>query len=635
MPLNIIISIVIIAFVVALIYKKLKSNQNAKVVEDVVIDDKTYTLEKMIDYIKRKMDEITKVNLYDLGLSEEELKRRKNKKYELKKALKGCTYGDVNDKKYVKQLIYDLLLNDYGVDETNISKAIPFDIASLLTPQDKFDIIIYMYKKEFGYEAMSKLIKKYKLAELKYTAGDAKPSYVILPEEISAIYARENFMLSLEDKLMVVVQRIYQQYKGYSSIDEIRDMNIDGISGGISGLPESFLSQAAQTDANVVNNVLDHKIPRACDSIWIMFSGKSIRLAFLSFGSESELKRVCQNIYKYNNPGQLSDTNGYKINEMKDGSRVVVVRPTFSETWGFFIRKFDVQRASLEQLIKDEGKEEAIDLMKYIVKGARIIALTGEQGTGKTTMLMAMIENIYETLNIRVQETAFELHLRKIYPTRNILSFRETETVSGQEGLDVQKKTDGSVNIIGEVATDPVASWMIQAAQVASKFTLFTHHAKTFPDLVTALRNSMLRTGVFKNELVAEEQVVSVLNFNVHLVKDFRGNRYIQRVTECIPVIDKNDYNYNSRNETTLEGKFDTFIENSTKYFAKETNKELYRYQNIMEYQDGKFVLTNKITDKNIGEMIINMDEQDSAAFREFVKVHWNCVFNERGERLA
>ena len=635
MPLNIIISIVIIAFVVALIYKKLKSNQNAKVVEDVVIDDKTYTLEKMIDYIKRKMDEITKVNLYDLGLSEEELKRRKNKKYELKKALKGCTYGDVNDKKYVKQLIYDLLLNDYGVDETNISKAIPFDIASLLTPQDKFDIIIYMYKKEFGYEAMSKLIKKYKLAELKYTAGDAKPSYVILPEEISAIYAKENFMLSLEDKLMVVVQRIYQQYKGYSSIDEIRDMNIDGISGGISGLPESFLSQAAQTDANVVNNVLDHKIPRACDSIWIMFSGKSIRLAFLSFGSESELKRVCQNIYKYNNPGQLSDTNGYKINEMKDGSRVVVVRPTFSETWGFFIRKFDVQRASLEQLIKDEGKEEAIDLMRFIVKGARIIALTGEQGTGKTTMLMAMIENIYETLNIRVQETAFELHLRKIYPTRNILSFRETETVSGQEGLDVQKKTDGSVNIIGEVATDPVASWMIQAAQVASKFTLFTHHAKTFPDLVTALRNSMLRTGVFKNELVAEEQVVSVLNFNVHLVKDFRGNRYIQRVTECIPVIDKNDYNYNSRNETTLEGKLDTFIENSTKYFAKETNKELYKYQNIMEHQDGKFVLTNKITDKNIGEMIINMDEQDSAAFREFVKVHWNCVFNERGERLA
>ncbi len=635
MFLNIIITIAILGVAFAIITKKIKDMQNAKVVENVVVDDKTYTLEKMIDFVKRRLDEITKVNLFDLGLSEEELKRRKNKKYELKKALKGCTYGDVNDKKYVKELIYDLLSKEYGVDETNVSKAIPFDVPSLLTPQDKFDIILYIYKKDFGYEALTQVIKKYKLAELKYTSGDTKPSYVITPEEISDIYDKENLNLSFDDKLNVVVQRIYQQYKGYSSIDEIRDMNIDGISGGVSGLPESFLSQVAQTDSSVVNQVMDHKVPRACDSIWIMFSGKSVRLAFLSFGSEAELKRVCQNIYKYNNPGQLSDTNGFKINEMKDGSRVVVVRPTFSETWGFFVRKFDVKRATLEQLIRVEGKEDAIDLMKYLVKGARILSLTGEQGCGKTTMLMAMIENIYETLNIRVQETAFELHLRKIYPTRNILSFRETDTISGQQGLDVQKKTDGSVNIIGEVATDPVASWMIQAAQVASKFTLFTHHAKTFPNLVTALRNSMLRTGVFTNEKVAEEQVVSVLNFDIHLVKDFRGNRYIERVTECIPVVDVNDYQYDNHNQKTMEGKFDTFVDNATKYYAKETNRELYHYQNVMEYQDGKYVITNKITDKNLQEMMINMDDTDAEAFREFVQRHWGVILNDRGEIIS
>ena len=448
MFLNILLIVAVLGGAIALIRRSIKRKQETKVEENVVVDDKTYTLEKMINFVKKRMDEITKVNLYDLGLSEEELKRRKSKKYELKKALKGCTYGDVNDKKYVKELIFDILSKEYGVDETNISKAIPFDVPSLLTAQDKFDIILYMYKKDFGYEALTQIIKKYKLAELKYTSGDAKPSYVITAEEINKIYEEENFNLAFEDKLMIVVQRIYQKYKGYSSIDEIRDMNIDGISGGVSGLPESFLSQVAQTDSNYLNQVMDHKVPRACDSIWIFFQGKSIRLAFLSFGTEAELKRVCQNIYKYNNPGQLSDTNGYKINEMKDGSRVVVVRPSFSETWAFFVRKFDVKRATLEQLIVFPGKEDAIDLLKYLVKGARIISLTGEQGCGKTTMLMGMIENIYETMNIRVQETAFELHLRKIYPTRNILSFRETDTISGQQGLDVQKKTDGSVNII-------------------------------------------------------------------------------------------------------------------------------------------------------------------------------------------
>ncbi len=620
---NLILMAIVIGVAVAIVHKFITNKQKQEVEEQIQVDDATYTLSAMTEFVKKRLDEITKINLYDIGLSEEELKRRKNKKYELKKALKGCTYGDVNDKKYIKELIYDMLYNEYGVDEINVSKAIPFDVPSLLTAQDKFDIILYMYKSEFGYEALSEIIKKYKLDELKYVAGESKPSYVITPEEISDIYEKENFALTFQDKLSIVVQRIYQHYKGYSSIDEIRDMNIDGISGGVSGLPESFLSQVAQTDGDYLGQIVEHKVPRACDSIWIMFRGKSIRLAFLSFGTEAELKRVCQNIYKFNNPGQLSDTNGYKINEMKDGSRIVVVRPSMSETWAFFVRKFDVKRATLEQIVKFPGKDETIDLLKYLVKGARIISLTGEQGCGKTTMLMAMIENIYETMNLRITETAFELHLRKIYPTRNILSMRETETISGQACLDVQKKTDGSVNIIGEVATDPVASWMIQSAQVASKFTLFTHHAKTFPDLVTALRNSMLRAGVFKDERTAEEQVVQVLNFDIHLVKDFRGRRYIERITECIPVEERNEYTFDYRKEKTTEKKIEKFMDNATMFFTKTTNRELYQYRNILEYHDGTYVLTNPISEENIKAMLNNMDDTDAEEFKKFVKKNW------------
>ncbi len=626
------IVLVFIIMIISIIYY-VRKKQNEEVIQEIEKDDKTYTLEKMRDYVKKRLDEITKINLYDIGLSEEELKRRKNKKYALKKALKGCTYGDINDKRYVKELISDLLSKEYGVDETNISKAIPFDVPSLLTAQDKFDIIIYMYKKEFGYEALTELIKRYNLATLKYIQGESKPSYVITEDEICDIYEKEKLVLSFKDKLEIVVQRIYQHYKGYSSIDEIRDMNIDGVSGGVSGLPESFVSQVAQTGTtDYIEQVSEHKVPRACDSIWIFFQGKSIRLAFLSFGTEAELKRVCQNIYKYNNPGQLSDTNGYKVNEMKDGSRVVVVRPSMSETWAFFVRKFDVKRATVEQWTGDmPGKEKAIDLLKYLVKGARITSITGEQGCGKTTLLMGLIENIYETMNLRITEMAFELHLRKVYPTRNILSMRETDTISGQECLDVQKKTDGSVNIIGEVATDPVASWMIQSAQVASKFTLFTHHAKTFPDLVTALRNSMLRDGVFKSERTAEEQVVQVLNFDIHLQKDFRGRRYIERVTECIPVKDTKKYDFEYQKEHDMDSKVTKFFENATTYFSKVTEQNLYTYQNILEYVDGEYQLTNKITDTNIREMRSNMDETDAVEFDKFIEKYWgNAAKNKK-----
>ena len=141
---NILLILMVLIIFGILVYYMIKKNKNAKEDEQVV-DEKSYTLDSMLDFIKQRLDEITKVNLYDIGLSEEELKRRKAKKYELRKALKGCTYGDVNDKKYIKELIYDLLYREYGVDETNVSKAIPFDIPSLLTAQDKFDILIYMY----------------------------------------------------------------------------------------------------------------------------------------------------------------------------------------------------------------------------------------------------------------------------------------------------------------------------------------------------------------------------------------------------------------------------------------------------------------------------------------------------------
>ena len=107
---NMILIVAVIGIAILVLYYYINAKKKAEVVDVIDVDDQTYTLSKMIEFVKRRLDEITKINLYDIGLSEEELKRRKNKKYELKKALKGCTYGDVNDKKYVKELIYDLLI---------------------------------------------------------------------------------------------------------------------------------------------------------------------------------------------------------------------------------------------------------------------------------------------------------------------------------------------------------------------------------------------------------------------------------------------------------------------------------------------------------------------------------------------
>ncbi|AJS58332.1 ATPase, T2SS/T4P/T4SS family [Paenibacillus sp. IHBB 10380] len=615
---NLLIIGLILLFAGLFIYIKYLELRNP-VLTNVSARDK-YTIDSMTDFVKTTLHELTHSQLSDLGLHEEEYKRRLNKRSELRKALKGCISGDLYDKQYVKQFMADLLVKSYGLDATSVDVAIPFEQSHLLNVQDQFEIVLYLFCQRYHQDAFSQLLEKYNLDKPRIVQGYGDdPIYAIVADDIHTLFHSEYRVLSFEEKVEIVVQRIYQQYKGFSVVDELRDQRIDGVSGGVNGVS----GYEAELDGYVSQNVNRVDLPvKGIESVWVFYKGKSIHLGFLSFGSELELKRVCQNIYKYNYPGQLSEAASYKVNEMKDGSRVVVVRPPFAESWAFFVRKFDVPNASLSQLINGVNAELPITLISYLMKGSRITAVTGAQGSGKTTLLMAMIQHIYASYTLRVQEMAFELHLRKIYSRRNILSFRETEHISGQAGLDLQKKTDGTVNILGEVASDEVASWMIQMSQVASLFTVFTHHAKTFKDLIHSLRNSLLKSGVFHNEAIAEQQVVSVINFDIHMKRDSSGNRFIERITECIPREHTTFPEWKDHGGSTKQ-MLSQFMKLSSQYYQKMGDQTAFTSHNIVEYRDGEYVVVNDISDWNRAEMLEHMSSEDAAHFQAFTSNHW------------
>lgn len=610
----VIITLILISLAAYLLYKFLNPAAALQVKMDAP-DKRKYTIKEMTSFLKKTINEMTGSDLYDLALDQEDYERRQRKRSELKSAIKGSTSGNIYDKMYVKQFMFDVYQQLYGMNETNIDAVIPFEDEEKLTAQDKFEILLHLFKKNYGYKALAALIDKYGLDKQKRMIENGEtPSYIVTEAEINAVYAREHVPLSFEDKLQIVVQRIYQSYKGFGVIDEIRDMTIDGVSGGVSGMPD--------TTGDLDDEMAAHKTLRQLPadgnhSVWIMYKGKTIHLSFLSFGSQLELKRVCQNLYKYNNPGQLTETNGFIVNELKDGSRIVVMRPPFAESWVFFNRKFDLTYTSLEQFLdppdrkqRFENTELPIGLLPFLMKGARVTAITGDQGTGKSTLMMAMMRYIYGWLTLRVQEMAFELHLRKLYPQRNIVTTRQTDTISGQKGMDVQKKSDGAVNIIGEVATDEQASWMIQAAQVASLFTVFSHHAKTSFQLIFSLRNSMVKSGMFRNEQIAEQQVVDVIHFDVHLNKDADGRRYIERITECIPLLDTSDYPQDI-DAATME------------YYRRMTDKRNFKAVDIVKFVDGAYVAGEAISQKNREEMKKYMTAEDRDSFDRFMRKHW------------
>lgn len=535
-------------------------------------EEERYALSTIIEKVKEYFYQILNTNSEKLKLNKEEILKVEHIRGELRKALYHCSYGNLSSKIYVKEHIKEFLINEYNVNEENINSILPFHNPYKLTSQEKFDILLYLYKKEFQFDAFRMFLEENMILDNFFHEESSDIPHEIDQEKIEEVYERYGSYISYTDKLNIVTQRIYQVYKGHGVIDELRDMNIDGISGGVSG--RLTMDSAEAGEKGVYN------------SIWVFYRGIMIHLSFLHFDSEAELQRICRNIYRYGKPGQLSAVKGYIVNDMLDGSRVVVARPPFSECWSFFVRKFNHTNViHMEQLIMDPNAELIIQVLKYIIKGEQVIGITGEQGTGKTTLLKALIKFISPNYTLRVQELVFELHLREIYPERNIVSFRETDEISGREGLDLQKKTDGTVNIIGEVASAPVASWLVMISQVASKFTIFTHHAKTTEHLVMSLRNDLMATGAFQNEKAAKEQVQSSIRFDVHVAKNSNGHRYIERITEILP----------GRNEEIL-------------------------VNDIISFEDGAYQLKGIISDTTMSEMLKHLTLKEKEEFQQIFR---------------
>ncbi|MEK5071635.1 ATPase, T2SS/T4P/T4SS family [Sporosarcina sp. FSL K6-1508] len=571
-----------------------------------------YTLPKITEYVSEVLTELSTRDLYRLGYSKERFDREARRQKELFEALKKCNTGDFGSKTFVRGFMFDLLLKTYKFDEKNINLAIPFQTPEKLSDRDVFDIILYQQYKEHQEHGLGRLLDDYNLIKLK------PKGYRIEIEDLRKILISRIHQLTFEDKLRIVVQRIYSQYKGFGVIDDIRDMAIDGVSGGVSGgMPKHM--ENIDDDELLLETF--QTAQRGLNSIWVMYAGKTIHFSFLEFKSDAELRRVITLIYKYKFPGQLSESKPYMLNEMHDGSRVTVFREGLTESSAFFIRKkYDLTKLELEELFTHENAILPITLLKYLVKGNRSVAFTGPTGSGKTTAMLAIFKYINAVLNIRIHESKFELNARSLLPERNILTIQETDSVSGQEGLDLTKKMDGDVTIIGEVDTPRVASRMIQNSQVASKMMYFSHHAETFPDLVDDLTNSIDKEGNLQN---AERQVVKALQFDAHLEKGYDGERYFGRITECIKKETHVDEVEIPGVNGTKEEKMDGFLMVATQFFSQKLQTRMYIDKNLIEFVDGAYVARERISAKRQLEIEKNLSPEERKEFQLFIEKHW------------
>lgn len=611
---NLIIIVIILCGVAYYGYKYYMSLSDVRD-DDYFLDDYT-DLNTLKDKISREFAGMLKDNFREKNMSKKQLEMKQKSKAALRKSLKEAAYGNASAKRNIKLYIKNMLLDpdmNLGIDEESIDSVIPFGKHDELKSQDKFEILLYiaynLMKDENGQpykqNGFARIIKDYRLTDPIIVNGERM--YDFNNERLNYVFEDviKDYELTFNDKLEILSQRIFEMYKGFGVADMLFDTGIDEVDAGLSGVPKD--GYEITTSAK--------NLTYTYQSIWIMVGGIKLRMSCLSFGSQEELVRVTNNIYKYGANKVLSRKTGYVVSTMKNGSRIVTFRPPFGNTYGFLARKFDsTPSIAPEDLIKGNNAIIALTLIKWLIKGQRNIGITGAQGTGKSTMLKSLIRYIDPSFSLRIQEISAELNLNYAYPYRNIISFQETESIKSQEGLNFQKKTSGDVNIIGEVAEAAQANFVVQTAMVASLFAMFTHHAKTAYDFVMAIANNLLdpECGIYREKKEAVEMAAKILNIDIHL-ENRKGHRYLERITEIIPIQEMeypSDVDPNKKHEA-----------DELEYFKRQTDRKMFEERDLVRYVNGEFVLVHLPSKTMVEDIKKKLTLEEEKEFIEDLKM--------------
>jgi len=220
---------------------------------------------------------------------------------------------------------------------------------------------------------------------------------------------------------------------------------------------------------------------------------------------------------------------------------------------------------------------------------------------------------MYKSVTLRIWESYFETFLRFKLPHNNILTLREIGDLTGERALDSFKKTNGQVTIISEAAEDRMKAYVVKGALEASDAVIWTGHAETPDALVQSLRNACINVGAFKDESMAEDQVLSILGLDFHLNKNSNGDRFCGRIT-YFRRLDETEY--------TSDTDERAFHSNAKKFFEMKTGAKRYEPINLIEYDEAnkRYLVKNPISQKMKDSIYKSLQEHDKEEFLEFIQ---------------
>lgn len=468
---------------------------------EAIVDKKLmdkYSLESIMETIQHKLvDERLNIDQKDDKIA--------RKRVLLSEMIRQAVAGDQNAKNFVINRIIKILTTELNINQENVNYIINFEEVQKLPYYHQFHILSLRYD-------IAKLIDKYndRFGIIDFSdRGDNIFSKKAFEEIVEIEKMEHNLVLDYIEKINVTANILYAELYGLSIIDRLEFMDINEI--GVNGF----------------------------QYVWIQHKGSKIWLEFLEYPDNNVLNNVCKNAVSFNSKYDLSPSNPGVICQRYDGSRITCsLQPFYSEPT-LNLRRFNLGNFNVDKMIKLGTIDELMkDLLKVLIKGRANMIIAGGMGDGKSTTLMTLIHFVPGSRSIGTIEENLELRLKTRHPSKNVI---EAQAVPGKpisSAFEFMLKQARDIIILGEITNSEEATLLINVMLRLCRGSMGTFHSENPKACIINLRNLLLKSGFYHNEMVAQADVVEAVNIVLQMNHDSQGRRFMDVIAEIEPIAD-------------------------------------------------------------------------------------------------
>jgi pilus assembly protein CpaF len=255
----------------------------------------------------------------------------------------------------------------------------------------------------------------------------------------------------------------------------------------------------------------------------------------ITFKNDEQLLKIINKIVT--SVGRRIDESSPLVDaRLKDGSRVnAIIPPLAIDGPSLSIRRFTKDKMQLNDLVEIGSMSPGMaEVFSSIVRARLNILISGGTGSGKTTMLNALSNNIPEYERVVTIEDSAELQLQMDHLVR--LETRPPN-IEGKGEVTQRDLVRNALRmrpdriVIGEVRGEEAFD-MLQAMNTGHDGSLTTIHANTPRDALSRVENMVTMAGFDLPVKTIRTQIASAINVVIQLERLEDGKRRVTSVCE-------------------------------------------------------------------------------------------------------